>query len=232
VAFNVLVIAHRGASASHPENTVAAFEAAVLHGAHGVELDVRRSADGAMAVCHDATLGDGRLVVETVWSDLPAAVCDLATALDACRPLEVVNVEIKNWPGDADFDPDARLAEQVVELIDARDERDRTLVSCFHLPTIDRVHALDAMLPTAWLLVDASDAGGAVETAARHGHGAIHPHHAYVTSELVERAHAAGLAVNTWTCDEPDRIRWLASVGVDAVVTNAPDVARAALNEG
>jgi glycerophosphoryl diester phosphodiesterase len=49
------------------------------------------------------------------------------------------------------------------------------------------------------------------------------------TCPLVERAHAAGLAVNTWTCDEPDRIRWLADLGVDAVITNTPDVALEAL---
>jgi glycerophosphoryl diester phosphodiesterase len=50
-----------------------------------------------------------------------------------------------------------------------------------------------------------------------------------VNEDLVIAAHAAGLAVNTWTCDDPDRIRWLADLGVDAVVTNVPDVALTAL---
>ena len=58
-----------------------------------------------------------------------------------------------------------------------------------------------------------------------HGHQALHPHHAFVTPELVELAHAEEVAVNTWTCDDPDRIAWLAEVGVDGIVTNAPDVA-------
>jgi glycerophosphoryl diester phosphodiesterase len=228
----VLVIAHRGASATHPENTVAAFEAAIAQGADGVELDVRRTADRAMAVHHDAALADGRLVVETPFAELPPAVCDLEAALDACGALRVVNVEIKNWPDDPDFDPTAGLAEQVVELVGGRGERDRTLVSCFHLDTVDRVHALDDTLPTAWLMVDASDALRVVDTASRHGHRAIHPHHAFVSVELVARAHDAGLAVNTWTCDDPERIAWLASIGVDAVVTNAPEVARSALLDG
>ena len=46
---------------------------------------------------------------------------------------------------------------------------------------------------------------------------------------LVHRAHDAGLAVNTWTCDDPDRIGWLADVGCDAVITNVPDLALTAL---
>jgi len=57
-----LVYAHRGASAAEPENTLAAFRAAARMGADGVELDVRRTADGGAAVVHDATLADGRPV--------------------------------------------------------------------------------------------------------------------------------------------------------------------------
>jgi glycerophosphoryl diester phosphodiesterase len=68
-----------------------------------------------------------------------------------------------------------------------------------------------------------------VERAAERGHVAIHPHHAFVNETLLRLAHDAGLAVNTWTCDDPERIRWLADVGTDAVVTNVPDVALAAL---
>jgi glycerophosphoryl diester phosphodiesterase len=51
-----------------------------------------------------------------------------------------------------------------------------------------------------------------------------------VNEDLVHLAHQAGLAVNTWTCDEPERIRWLADIGVDAVVTNVPAIARRALS--
>ena len=50
-----------------------------------------------------------------------------------------------------------------------------------------------------------------------------------ITPELVDAAHAAGLAVNTWTCDDPERLRWFAEIGVDAVVTNDPALAVEAL---
>ena len=227
----MLVIGHRGASQAFPENTLAAFQGAIDQGADGIELDVRRTADGALVLSHDDTLPDGTVVVETAFTALPSGMADLAQALDVCRPLAVVNIEIKNWPEDKDFDATEQVAARVVELLEERAELDdgRTLISSFHLPTIDRVHDLAPQLATAWLLGLVEDAGGLTDRAAEHGHVAIHPHHAFVNGDLVERAHAAGLKVNTWTCDDPDRIRWLADLGVDGLVTNVPDVALAAL---
>lgn len=227
----MLVIGHRGASRAHPENTLAAFRGAIEQRADGIELDVRRAADGALVVHHDDTLADGRRIVDLQQVELPAEVPVLAAALDVCTPLAVVNIEIKNWPDDADFDPTEQVAVDVVTLLEARGELDdgRNLISSFHLPTVDRVHELAPGLATAWLLGLVEDTGPLIERAASHGHVAIHPHHAFVNDELVARAHDAGLAVNTWTCDEPDRIRWLADAGVDAVVTNVPDLALAAL---
>lgn len=225
----MLVLGHRGASCSHPENTLAAFVAALAAGADGIELDVRRTADGGLAVRHDPTLADGRSVLDLATADLPADVPVLSTVLDAMTAARVVNTEIKNWPDDPDFDRDEHLAQAVVDLLAARGELDdpKHLISSFHLPTIDRVHQLAPGLATAWLVIDATDRE--VRTAAEHGHMALHPHHAFVNQELVDAAHAAGLALNTWTIEEPERIRWLESVGVDAIVCNDPAAALGAL---
>jgi len=227
----MLVLGHRGASASYPENTVVAFRGALDQGADGVELDVRRTADGGLAVSHDGVLPDGRALLELATGDLPPALPVLGEALDAVRAASVVNIEIKNWPDDGDFDPSEQLARDVVALLEAREELTdgRMLVSAFHLPTVDRVHELAPGLATAWLVLDASDPGPLIERAAAHGHVAIHPHHVFVTPDLVAGAHDAGLAVNTWTCDDPDRIVWLAGLGVDALVTNDPALALRAL---
>src|SRR5687767_15011138 len=167
------VIAHRGASADFAENTLDAFFGAVDQGADGVELDVRRTADGHLAICHDDVLPDGTVLVDTDFADLPATVTDLAGALDACRPLAVVNIEIKNWPADRDFDPTERLADAVVDLLTARGELGdgRSVVSSFHLPTIDRVRRLAPGLATGWVLGMVDDPGGLVDRAAEHGHG-------------------------------------------------------------
>ena len=227
----MFVIGHRGASAAHPENTLAAFTGAITQGADGVELDVRRTREGDLALSHDDVLHDGRVLAELGRADLPAGMPLLDEALEVCAPLAVVNIEIKNWPDDRDFDPTEALAASVVALLDARGEVSsrRYLISAFHLPTVDRVRDLAPALPTAWLVIGNDDLAAQIDRAARHGHRAIHPHHAFVNEEVVARAHDAGLALNTWTCDEPDRIRWLSDIGVDAVVTNVPDVALAAL---
>jgi glycerophosphoryl diester phosphodiesterase len=227
----MLVIAHRGASAQFAENTLDAFFGAVEVGADGVELDVRRTADGQLAIHHDDTLPDGNALVDLAFADLPAQVTDLDHALEACAPLATVNVEIKNWPDDRDFDPTEQLADAVVDLLRQRDELDdgRVLVSSFHLPTIDRVHELAPGLATGWLLGLVENPHELIGRAAERGHVAVHPHHVFVNEDFVRLAHDAGLAVNTWTCDEPERIRWLADLDVDAVITNTPDVALHAL---
>jgi len=223
-----LVIGHRGAPRVARENTVAAFRAAADLGADGVELDVRRTADGRLALHHDAHLPGGRALVETRWAELPAGTADLAAALDACNGMRLVNVEIKNWPDDVDFDPSLGHVDRVVATLAARpaDERARYVVSCFHLPSVDRVQELAPDIVTGWLVIGGEDPVGEVVA---HGHQALHPHHAFVTPELVERAHREEVAVNTWTCDDPERIRWLDEIGVDGIVTNAPDVALSAL---
>jgi glycerophosphoryl diester phosphodiesterase len=226
----VLVIAHRGASARFRENTVEAFRGAIDLGADGVELDVRRTADGALAVLHDARLPDGPELVSRRSDELPPWLPSLDAALDACGEL-FVNIEIKNVPMDPDHDPDERVAAAVVDVIDRRAMHGRVLVSSFSLATIDRVRELDARVPTGWL-VFGTDGAALAERAARHGHGALNPENRLVDADLVRRCHDAGLAVNVWTVDDPARIAELGSLGVDAVITNAPDVALAALGRG
>ncbi len=218
------VIAHRGACRRAPENTVAAFELARELGSDWVEFDVRRTADGALAVHHDAALADGRLIVDLAASDLPPDVPGLGAALDACRGMGV-NIEIKNAPVDADFDPDRTLAGDVVALLADRGEDQPVLVSSFDLATVDRVHALSPTVLTAWLTASLDEPAAAVARAAAGGHVALHPFVLTVDQALVDLAHGAGLAVNTWTVDDPDLMLALAEMGVDGIVTNVPDVA-------
>jgi glycerophosphoryl diester phosphodiesterase len=218
-----LVIAHRGASAAYPENTLEAFAGARAFGADAVELDARRTADGHLIVHHDAQLHDGRIIVGLTAADLPDHVPSLAEALDASAGM-VVNIEIKNWPDDPDFDETELVAAGVVDLVRDTGWRDDVLISSFHLPTIDRVRALDDGLATAFLHIRI-DGPTALARAVEHGHGALHPWDPFVTADLVARAHEQGVKVNSWTVDDPDRMRELASFGVDGIVTNVPDLA-------
>ncbi|MGH2686376.1 MAG: glycerophosphodiester phosphodiesterase [Actinomycetota bacterium] len=217
------VIAHRGASAAFRENTVEAFAGARAMGADMVELDVRRTADGTLAVHHDAVLPDGPALVNLSAADLPEWVPTLAQALDACEPLGV-NIEIKNYPGDPDYDETLALAEAVTAFATEQRLHDRVLISSFNLNDVDRVRAIDPAIPTAWLTMSISDPATTVDRCVRHGHRVLHPLFALVDDELLAACRAEGVAVNTWTVDDPGVMRRLVDQGVDGIVTNVPDV--------
>ena len=226
------VWAHRGARTVAPENTLEAFRAALAQQADGVELDVHRTADEVLVVHHDAEApGLGVLaelpfdVVRDARPDIPA----LADALDACSG-SLVNVEIKNLPWDADYDERERVADLVVALLADRGGRDDVVISSFNLPTVDRVLALAADLRTAFLVMAGIDPLAALDLAAARGHDALHPFRSMLADEsagaVVEHAAELGLALHVWTVNEPAEIGRLAALGVDAVITDVPDVAR------
>lgn len=214
------------------ENTIEAFLEARHLGADGVELDVRRSADGALVVHHDAALPDGRPIAATRVSELPDHVPLLEAALDACAGL-IVNVEIKNLPTEPGYDPSETVAADVADLAVARAAHPGAgfiAVSAFTLASVDAVHRVAPEVATGWLVPSAFDQMQAVATASEHGHGAVHPHHSVVSEELVTAAHECGLAVVVWTVDAPEDLRRVARAGVDTIITNVPDVARDVLS--
>ena len=217
-----LIIAHRGASRAEPENTLAAFRRAASDGADGVELDVRRTADDRLVVHHDAALGDGRLIRETTSADLPGAVPELSAALDACDGM-FVNIEIKNDPDEPDFDPTEWIAHRVAAELAFRGTGRRWLISSFRSETLAVYRRLAPSVATAWLIERPTHA--VIARAAAEGLVAVHPDVRLVTVQSIRAAHAAGLAVNTWTCDDPERMNELISWGVDGICTNVPDVA-------
>lgn len=221
------IIGHRGASAAHPPgNTLEAFRAALHLGADWVELDVRRTVDRRLAVHHDAWLPDGRVIHETPLAAMPTWVPSLETALEACEGLGV-NIEIKNNPDDPDFDPSLEVVSLLIEILADQSTLPPLLVSAFHLPTVNRVRELRTDLPTAHLVLAMTEAE--IHGAAAAGHHAIHPWFTSITAAKVELASSLGLAVNTWTVDDPDQISRLADLGVDGLVTNVPDAAAAVL---
>jgi len=218
-------MAHRGASAAAPENTVEAFRLAGELGADWVELDARLSADGVVVVHHDAHLADGRMLAELTIDEMPDHVPSLAEALEACGDLGV-NIEIKNLPDDPDYDADHAVVDAVAGLAQAYLGPERTLISSFNMDSVDRMHRVDPSLPCAWLFFQMTDPASVVDRAVAHEMAAIHPFDNLVDAAMVRRAHEAGLLVNVWTVDDPDRMAALVEMGVDGICTNVPDICR------
>jgi glycerophosphoryl diester phosphodiesterase len=90
---------------------------------------------------------------------------------------------------------------------------------------VDAVLATGTGIATAWLVVDVP--AGAVPLLVERGHRALHPWVGALGRSCVDDCHASGIAVNTWTCDDPERMRELIGWGVDGICTNVPDVALA-----
>jgi glycerophosphoryl diester phosphodiesterase len=191
-------------------------------GSDAVELDVRPTRDRVLVVHHDAHLADGRSIVEVDVGDLPAHIPTLESALDACAGMWV-NVEIKNDPAEPDFDPTDWIADQTIAALAARAEDDRWLISSFRIETVDRCRSLAPGIRTAWLVEEVPD--DVIATMVSHGHAVLHPWVGALRRSHIDACHGAGIAVNTWTCDDPERMAELISWGIDGICTNVPDVA-------
>ncbi|MEJ2237097.1 MAG: glycerophosphodiester phosphodiesterase [Gemmatimonadales bacterium] len=216
------VIAHRGASAHEVENSLAAFRAAAQLGVNGVELDVHGTKDGTLVVHHDSSAGSFR-IAETRFGELRdhqlpngETIPRLSDALSTLGTDVEVFVEVKDLRAEHDDSLFAVLeagpapARYHVHSFDHRIIRrlkvNRPSLPCGVLSTAYPVEPLaqmrDARATELWQVKDMID------------------------KQLVEAVHAADYRVYTWTVDEPQNMREFVALGVDAICTNRPDVAR------
>ena len=220
---DMLVLAHRGASVDAPENTPEAFALADRMGADGVELDVRRAADGRLLVAHDPLPGS--------LADVDAlGLALLADVLDACGDRMLVNVEIKNSKGDPGYDPTMSMVAPIIDELRSRGPkaRRRWLISSFSWSTLAASRELAPDIATGCLTSAPVDET-TIERLAAAGHAALHPWEPRVDEAMVASCHANAMAINTWTCNDPARLVALAELGVDGVCTDVPDIALSAL---
>jgi glycerophosphoryl diester phosphodiesterase len=101
------------------------------------------------------------------------------------------------------------------------------LISSFRRETIDRCQQLRPTIATAWLTVGvrSDEFDSVLPDLVKSGHSALHPWVNFLTQETVDACHQHGLALNTWTCDDPKRMAELIAWGVDGICTNVPDIA-------
>jgi len=248
-----IVYAHRGGAALRPENTIAAFDHGMALGADGLEFDVHLSRDGVVVIHHDRTLerttsGRGALATHSA-AELAAvdACCHFADAsgqypyrgkgfgVPTLRevlhryPQAQLIIELKR-SGPA-------LAQAVVNELRAAQALDRVAIGSFHLSALRAVREYEPALPTGaaaletrWALYRSwvgwplgRTAYREFQVPTRSGPTTI------VTRRFVNHAHRAGVSVKVWTVNTADEIRRLLSYGVDAVITDRPDVARAVI---
>jgi glycerophosphoryl diester phosphodiesterase len=223
-----LVFAHRGGSALAPENTLEAFAKGLSFGADGLELDVHLSRDGHVVVHHDRTLDRttrlrGSIAARDAAELSAAGVPRLADVLAAHRDARVI-VELKV--------NDAGLAAAFVGVVRAASAVERVCAGSFGRRVLRAVRALEPAVATSaaredvrWALYRSwvGCSPGRVEY-----QGFQVPERAgttrVVSPKFVTCAHRAGLSVQVWTVDREDDARRLLSWGVDALITDRPDI--------
>jgi glycerophosphoryl diester phosphodiesterase len=233
-----LVWAHRGASFIAPENTLEAFSLAAQMGADGIELDVHLSRDGELIVAHDETVdrcssGTGRIADMTLreikqldfsnhragYRGVRAPTLEEVYALIKPTGL-TVNVEIKSgvvlYHG---------IEEKCVALARACGMADRVYYSSFNHYSLLAVKAAEPSARIAPLYSEAMIAPW--KYAASIGAQSIHPFYPTVaTPGMAEGLRVTGVLCNPWTVDGEEDIARLAMAGVNAVITNKPDLAK------
>jgi glycerophosphoryl diester phosphodiesterase len=231
-----LVIAHRGASGHRPENTRPAFELAIEQRADMIETDLHCTKDGTIVLSHDAELahlGAEGEVADWTFEALRALdagggqpVPTLDETLDAFGPRIPWNLEFKK----AVHGYYEGIEAATLAAVESRGLLDQTLFSSFYDPVLARLRAQSPGARIA-LLLSPRYPEDAVRRARALGAEAINPQASITSPELVEEAHAAGLAVYVFTVDADEEMRRFLHMGVDGLFTNLPDRMAAILRE-
>ena len=233
-----LVWAHRGASGYAPENTLAAFQKAVDLGADGVELDIQLTKDDQIVVIHDETIdrtSDGkgwvkdytleelrafnynRTKPEYKHADIPT----MREVFELLKPTGLfINIEIKS--GVVFYE---KIEEKILALTKEMGMEDRVCYSSFNHYTVTRIHELKPDAEVGFLYAD-----GPIDMPSygvKHGVNALHPALYNLQYDgFVKECKEKGLKLNVWTVNERPYMEMCCQYGVDAIITNYPDIAK------
>jgi glycerophosphoryl diester phosphodiesterase len=231
------IFAHRGASGTHPENTMAAFEAAVRLGADGIELDVQMTKDGEIVIIHDETVNrttSGKGWIEQMTYEEVAALDagswfsprfagEKILTLDeffmwASRNELQINIELKT-----NKIPYYGIEQKVLEIIGKYEMSERVIISSFNPDSVRRVIELDPCIAVAGLVWRIPRE--AVFIAKKLGLSALHTQVSFALSEYGKQAVESGILLRLYTINdvrEWNRVKE-SGVPVAAIITDFPE---------
>ncbi|KFA57750.1 glycerophosphodiester phosphodiesterase [Mageeibacillus indolicus] len=231
------ILAHRGASAYAPENTMAAFELAHQMHADGLEIDVHLTKDQVLVVAHDEDIkrvsdGSGLIKDYTLnelrhfnfangYSAQPFyQIPTLNEVLELVKATGMIlNIELKN---SIIFYPE--LEERTLKAVHDMKLDEQIIYSSFNHYSVVKMKHLGTTSPCG-LLYD-SPLYMPWRYADTLGVDALHPHYKnLMIPDYVKESHARKLQVNPWTVNERNDMQRLYTLGVDSIITNHPDIA-------
>lgn len=210
MAPQLLLLGHRGARLYAPENTLPAFDLALKHGADGFEFDVRITRDRQTIICHDPKLN--RL---TIRRQTLRRLHESFKSHDECAPsLDDVLDRYKN--AFLNIEVKVRGIEIIVAQSVKRVRPQNYFISSFLPGVVRKLHQVDstlvlgALAQTRWQL----------RRWPRLPVQYVVPHYRLLTDRLVEKIHASGKKVVTWTVNDPRKMLRAAKMGVDAIISD------------
>jgi glycerophosphoryl diester phosphodiesterase len=221
------VVAHRGSSAAHEENSWAAFEAAVADGADMIECDVQGTRDGVLVIRHDLVIG-GQRVAERAFADIEAiepGVVRLDELL-AWAPRKKIGllVEVK--------DPDCAMP--VGEMVAASSWREHIVTGGFHWPALAAVKARFPAIRTSLMMGSVVSPEDLARLAKVYRADGVHPcwetrsphPHRLLDAAAIKLLRNAGLTIILWHEERESELRALVALRPDAICTNIPAMLR------
>ncbi len=228
-------MAHRGASAFAPENTIEAIEKAFELGADGIETDVQMSRDGELFIFHDWTLdriaGDGTLFTEKKSSEIKgydagswfsgkfagAEIPLLSEALSAVPEGKTINIEIKKTARD-----EREIEKKLLKCIRDSGHFSNIIVSSFNHKSVALIRSLEPELKTA--LIVSSLFADPMRYFGDFSCYSIHPAFFYVDRQLVDVLHSNNIKIYPWVVDIPSYAKVLTDMGCDGIISNNPSI--------
>lgn len=223
----MLKIAHRGAKAYEPENTLKAFQKALDLNADGIELDVHLSSDGHVIVIHDETIDkmtNGKGFVNTLsLSELKSFLIEgtheiptLKEVFDLVNKKCLINIELKN------ADTLTKVIALIDEYVSGKNWKyEHFIVSGFDWNALQEVHNLDSKIPIG--VLTETDLDLAVAFAKTIEAKAIHPYYHLLNEKNVQEIQKKGFLVLPWTVNVTEDIQKIKNYKVDGIITDFPD---------
>lgn len=210
-----------------PENSMSAFKKAIELGADMIELDVHSTKDGKAIIMHDdavdrMTNGTGivnKLTLKEIKklriNQIHERVPTLEEAIKLIKGKARINIEIK----------EPRVLKEVLRLVKEYGIEDYVVVSSFIFDIVMKCKKLNPRIKTATLYVVGPNRGS-VRPLAKHGLYALHVHYLSITRRFLRKAREAGIRVAAWGADDRKSFDSMIKMGVDAIITNDPGLAR------
>ena len=235
----VTITAHRGDSASAPENTLEAFEMAIENGADVIELDVRETKDGEIVVCHDESLkricGVNKKIGKTKYKDLlkydvsakykgknkelykniKVRIPTLREAIETVGDRAKLNIEIKT------ANTDKELEKKVAEIVNEYDCRENCVVTSQTYGAIKRIKQYDPQIKTIYVMSIAMGDFYDLEYA-----DGFSIKYRFINKEVIRQSHKRGKDVYAWVVDDEKSLEKMMLLNVDSVITNDPEATR------